>query len=133
MLLHPDVRSRMELAAAADEILDGRPVAVLTVRERVRPALIKTMGGDLPTTARVWVDGETGQVLKTHLAVADEVVEAAVTTTYKLEPKVGFLVPVRMEDDYRTGAERVTGVSTYTKFRRFSVSTDEAVKKPPPE
>lgn len=133
MLLHPDVRSRMELTVAADEVLDGRPASVLAVHEIVRPALVKTMGGDLPMTARVWVDGETGQVLKTHLTVADEVVEAAVTTTYKLDPKVGFLVPVRMEDDYRTGAERVTGVATYGKFRRFSVSTDEAVRKPPPE
>lgn len=133
MLLHPDVRPRMELAVEAAEVLDGRPAAVLAVHERVRPALVKTMGGDLPMTARVWVDGETGQVLKTHLAVADEVVEAAVTTSYRLEPKVGFLVPVRMEDDYRTGAERVTGVATYSKFRRFSVSTDEAVRKPPPE
>lgn len=133
MLLHPDVRARMELTVAADEVLDGRPASVLAVHERVRPALVKTMGGDLPMTARVWVDGETGQVLKTHLTVADEVVEAAVTTTYKLEPKVGFLVPVRMEDDYRTGGERVTGVATYSKFRRFSVSTDEAVRKPPPE
>jgi hypothetical protein len=125
----------MELVASADELLDKRLAAVLTVHERARPALIKTLGGDLPMTAVVWVDPATGQVLKTRLSVADDVVEATVTTTYGLEPKVGFLVPVRMEDDYSTrkGAERVTGVATYSRFRRFSVSTDENVKKPPRE
>lgn len=135
MLLHPDVRSRMELVVGADELMDKQPTTVLTVHERARPALIKTLGGELPMTAVLWVDPATGQILKTRLSVADDVVEATVTTTYRLDPRVGFLVPVRMEDDYTTrkGAERVTGVATYGKFRRFSVATDEAVKKPPPE
>ncbi len=135
MLLHADVRSRMDIAVGNDELVDDQPTTVLTVRERTRPALVKTIGGDLPMTATLWVEGATGRVVKTRLSVADDLVEATVTTTYRLEPKVGFLVPVRMEDAYSTrkGAEQVTGVATYDKFRRFSVSTDETVKKPPPE
>lgn len=135
MLLHPDVRARMDCSVDRAEVLDGRATTVLAVHERVRPALIKTLGGELPMSALVWVDDAGGQIVRTHLSVAGEVVEATVTTTYGHDPKMGFFVPVRMEDDYRTrkGAERVTGVATYSKFRRFSVSTDEGVKKPPPE
>jgi len=134
MLLHEDVRARMDVTHDRDDVIDGRTCWVLAVKERTRPALIKTAGGDLPLTATLWVEPATGRVLRTLLMVEDEVVRGQVTTWYRDDAKVGFWVPVRMEDDYtlRQGAERIKGVATYDRFRRFTVATDENVKKPPP-
>lgn len=135
MLLHADVRGRMDVTHDRDEVIDGRSFWVLGVRERQRPALIKTLGGDLPVTALLWVDPLSGLVGRTTLSVEDEVVKGTVTTVYRSEPKLGFWVPSRMVDVYTTrqGAERIKGTATYDRFRRFSVATDETVKKPPPQ
>ena len=42
-------------------------------------------------------------------------------------------VPVQMDEAYRaTGDARdISGVAKYGKYRRFHVSTDEAIRKPP--
>lgn len=134
MLLHSDVRDRMAVTRERLEVVAGRSCWVLGITETVRPALVKTIGGDLPLTASLAVDPMSGLVLWTRLSVEDDSVKATVTTTYRDEPKVGFWVPARMDDDYvtRGGAERVTGVATYERFRRFNVATDEAIRKPPP-
>jgi len=135
MLLHADVRNRMDVTHDRDEVIEGRSYWVLGVRERQRPALIKTLGGDLPLTALLWVDPLTGLVGRTTLSVEDDVVQGTVTATYRPDSRLGFWVPARMVDEYTTrqGAERIKGTATYDRFRRFSVATDETVKKPPPQ
>lgn len=135
MLLHPDVRARMDVTHDRDDVIDGQTYWVLDLQERLRPALIRTAGGgDLPLTASLWVDAATGLVARTTLAVEDHVVRGSVTTTFRDDRTIGFWVPARMEDEYTTqpGPERIKGVATYDRFRRFSVATDETVKKPPP-
>lgn len=134
MFLHPDVQGRFDVTRNGSETIDTVEYWVLTLRERELPFLIRTQGGGLPATVTVWLQPATGLVAKTNVAVKNELLDASVTTTYRAEPKLGFWVPERMDETYRTnrGAETIKGTATYERFRQFTVNTDEALRKPPP-
>jgi hypothetical protein len=58
---------------------------------------------------------------------------ATVTVTYRLEPSLGFRVPVEMRERYdtpsRKNADVIVAVATYSGFRRFDL---RALTKPDP-
>ena len=60
-------------------------------------------------------------------------VVATMTTVFRDHPEFTVAVPVEMKEEYRlpdwAGLE-VTGVATYTQFRRFGVQVDERVTLP---
>jgi hypothetical protein len=105
---------------------------IIEFRETARPTFITTTGGrDLPVTGRYWVDEPTGTVLKTELHALDVSVEAHITVTYQKDSGTGLMVPARMEERYRRGRDpvEVRGVATYSRFRRFQVSTSEEIAR----
>jgi hypothetical protein len=77
------------------------------------------------------VDEQDGTVLRTELHALDTSVEAHITVSYEPDASTGLRVPVRMEERYRRGRDpvEVRGVATYSRFRRFQVSTSEEVAK----
>jgi hypothetical protein len=100
---------------------------VLNFRETGRPTYIATTGGrNLPVEGRYWVDPESGVIRKTELVAVDTDVEARITVTYQLDPGTRLWVPGRMEERYRRARDsnEVRGTATYTRFRRFQVSTE---------
>ncbi len=122
-------RSRFDFEAGKRSVEDG---TVLEFKERTHPTYISTTGGrDLPVEGRFWVDEATGTVRKTQLEAIDVSVEARITVTYQKDAGTGLWVPARMEERYRRprDASEVHGVATYSKFRRFSVSTSEEMAK----
>lgn len=135
MFLHPDIRTRFEFTRANVETVSGHAAWVLEYHERARPTLIRTTRGrDLPVTGRVWVEPLTGAVLKTSMTAADPLVRAVVTTTYRQDAGLQFWVPGQMDEHYIAGndVDELMGVATYTNFRRFTVNTADALRKPPP-
>jgi hypothetical protein len=111
---------------------DDDPGAVVEFKEIGRPTFIRTTGGrDLPVSGRFWVDERDGTVLRTELHALDTSVEAHITVSYEPDASTGLRVPVRMEERYRRGRDpvEVRGVATYSRFRRFQVSTSEEVAK----
>ncbi|HLG60200.1 MAG TPA: hypothetical protein VI485_32965 [Vicinamibacterales bacterium] len=105
---------------------------IIEFRETVKPTFITTTGGrDLPVTGRFWIDEQTGTVLKTELHALDVSVEAHITVTYQKDSGTGLMVPARMEERYRRGRDpvEVRGVATYSRFRRFQVSTSEEIAR----
>jgi hypothetical protein len=52
---------------------------------------------------------------------------ATITVTYRLEPSLGFRVPVEMRERYdtpsRKNADVIVAVATYSGFRRFDLRT----------
>jgi hypothetical protein len=109
---------------------DDDPGAVVEFRESGRPTFISTTGGrDLPVSGRFWIDERDGIVLRTELHALDTSVEAHITVSYEPDAGTGLRVPVRMEERYRRGRDpvEVRGVATYSRFRRFQVSTSEEV------
>jgi hypothetical protein len=100
---------------------------VLSFREIGRPTFISTTGErDLPVEGRYWVDPDTGVIHRTELRAVDTSVEAHINVTYQLDAGTKLWVPARMEERYRRARDssEVRGVATYSRFRRFQVSTD---------
>ena len=131
MFLSPDVRGGMRFTEGrADRAADGR---VIEFTEARRPTVITTTGGrDLPARGRIWVDEATGTVTRTELQAEDTGVEAVVTVAFQRDEALGMWVPRRMEDRFRRRGDtaEVRGVATYTRFRRFQVSTSEDIATP---
>ena len=130
---------RFEFNRARDEKIDGRVARVLTFKEKARPTLIGTPGGtEIPIEGRIWLDADTGRVLRTELRF-DRGAEkrSLIRTDFAPLPGVDVLVPVLMWEWYeganqlgRIGGDKtlVQCVATYSNFRRFQVSTAEQIK-----
>lgn len=103
---------------------------VVQFREVGRPTYTTTTGGrDLPVSGRYWIDAASGRVVRTQLTAGDTELEARIDVSYRFDDTAALWVPVKMEELYRQRSDRseITGVATYSRFRRFSVSTTEAV------
>jgi hypothetical protein len=136
MFLHPDIRQRFEFTRQGAETVAGRAVWIVEYHERERPTLIKTTRGrDLAATGKLWIDPATGTVVKTAMIAADPLVRAIVTTTYRDDAALNFWVPEEMDEHYVVGndVDELMGFATYANFRRFTVNTDDVMRRPPPE
>jgi hypothetical protein len=126
--LLPESRDRFAFSEGkADAALPGR---VIDFKETGRPTFVTTTNDrDLPVYGRFWIDEQTGTVLRTELHMVDTAIEGHVTVTYELDAVTGLRVPVRMEERYKRqkDSNEVRGVATYSKFRKFQVSTTEEV------
>ena len=108
-------------------------LTLVEFRESSSPTFISTTNGrDLPASGRFWFDEEEQVVTKTELDAVDTSVECHITVTYRRDDALGLWVPARMEERYRRPGDsmQVTGVATYSRFRRFQVTTSEDVGAP---
>jgi hypothetical protein len=111
---------------------DSDPGIEVEFRETARPTFVATTGGrDLPVRGRFWISEADGTVLRSELDALDTGVEAHITVTYQRDDAIGMFVPARMEERYRRPRDplEVQGVATYSRFRRFQVSTSEELAK----
>jgi hypothetical protein len=135
--LQPDFQPHFafELDKADPEV--GADVWIVTYRETGRPTFIRAAyDRDMPAHGRVWIEAGTGRVLRTELNLEDNSVTARITTTFTRAEGFRIAVPSEMREDYTLGAavrqqQRLTGVATYGRFRRFNVRADEDVALPP--
>lgn len=133
MLLHQSVTNRFEFVATGTEAVAGRPAVIVQYREVQRPALIRT-GPDreLPLRGQLWIDPASGVVLRTSLTTSDPSIRAEIDVTFREDQALGLWVPAEMTELYvETADEReIVGKARYSNHRRFTVSTDEVLKKP---
>jgi outer membrane lipoprotein-sorting protein len=127
--LTPAHRARFSFTAGKRD--DELGVAI-EYRETSRPTYISTTGGrDLPVYGRFWVDEQTGTIRRTELHAVDTGVEAHIMVTYEHDAGTDLWVPIKMEERYRRARDpaEVYGVATYSRFRRFQVTTSEEVAR----
>ena len=120
-------RSRFQFELVKSDPDDGTLVQFREVRG---PTYISTRNGkDMPSTGRFWLDEASGAIRRTELDVEDSTVEAHIKVAYRLDAGLGVWVPVRMEERYRDrgSSSEVRGVATYSRFRKFQVSTSEEI------
>jgi hypothetical protein len=106
---------------------------IVNLEETARPTYVSTTGGrDLPVAGRFWIDEATGTVVKTQLDAVDTALEAHIIVTYRRDDTLGVWVPARMDERYRRRGDsvEVVGTATYSRFRRFQVSTSEDLAPP---
>jgi len=134
MFVHPRVRDRFTFVLDGEELLGDRPVKRLRYRETTRPTLIKTTRGrDLVLEGHLWIDEGTGAVVKTALTAADPAVRATVTVTFRRDETLAIWVPQQMDEYYKAqnALDEIFATATYSNVRRFEVSTNEQIRKPP--
>jgi hypothetical protein len=125
--LTPAHRGRFHFELGKRDPQDG---TMIEFREVKGPTYVSTRDGkDMPSAGRFWVDEATGAIRRTELDVEDSAVEAHIKVVYRLDDSLGIWVPSRMEERYRdkTSGHAVRGVATYSRFRKFQVSTSEEI------
>lgn len=131
--------ARFEFKRAKDETVDGRVCRVLAYRERAVPTLVGTVNsGDIFLYGRIWLDQEDGRVRRTELRF-DRASQRRSYIRVDFEPleALSILVPARMWEWHegadqlgRIGGDKtvIQGLATYSKVRRFQVTTGEEIR-----
>lgn len=90
-------------------------------RERERPTVIRTeTRKPVFSRGRVWIQRETGEVLRTLLDVRVEGNDYTLETRFAPVERLGLTLPVEMTETYGAGTFVVQGAATYDNYRRFT-------------
>jgi formylglycine-generating enzyme required for sulfatase activity len=110
----------------------GPNVWIVEYQEVSSPAMITGEAGrDLFSHGRVWIEGQTGRVLRTELQVEQPTIRAKVTTSFRMDQRLDIAVPSEMREIYTLATgNNVKTVASYGRFRRFDVTADEDIKLP---
>jgi len=122
-------RPRFRFNTAGREKSLGPKVRKIQFQEFQRPTIIKgNSNSDVFTRGLVWIDEDTGRIAKTELRIGSQSAPISVITLFKFDETLGIDVPSEMRDWYPDRQGEVRGVATYGRYRRFQVTTSEAVK-----
>ena len=119
-----------EPVPAAPNFKTSAEVWIVKFEELQGPTLVQTTnGGDIFSHGRFWIEPNTGRVLISEMVVRNPAVRGELVVSYQSEPLLGLLVPIELREWYvdGPGRPRITGVATYSNFRRFQVSTDQTI------
>ena len=119
-ILHPRHRDRLRFSRGGEETIDGTRVRALAFEERDRRGTIlrTPRGGNRRLRGGVWIDPQTGGVLRTDLSWEGDP-PGFVRVDYRRDANVGALVPATMTEEYRAEKGTITGSATYSNYRRF--------------
>jgi len=125
---------RFTFKDAGEQNLGGVPARVIKYSERSRPTFIRdSRGGNVPASGSFWIDPQSGCVMATRMDVSVAEVQAKALVTYAPDAASALWVPAEMREQYRRDTDDGDFVNTrasYSKFRRFRVTTTETVKAP---
>jgi hypothetical protein len=122
-------RPRFRFTLAGLDRKLGPTVRTVQFQEWKIPSLVKgNSNQDILTRGLVWIEEDTGRVVKTELKVGGRAAPISVVTLYTFDQEIGISVPVEMRDWYPDGTGEIRGMATYGRFRRFQVTTTEELK-----
>lgn len=133
LFLKPTNVGRFAIRKAGDETLGGVRVWKIEYQERTRPTFVKgDVGADLPARGTFWIDPRDGAVLASTIEFFTSRLSMKAVVTFAADAVPGLLVPVEMREAYRvlgSSSAVVNTLARYSRFRRFQVETEEAIKK----
>ena len=130
-MLRPASRKRVAFDKAGEEQVEGTTTWVVAFRETKGPTFTgEPDGTDIPARGRFWVEPDTGVILRSEMILGGSrrlSARATITVTYRLEPSLGFRVPIEMQERYdnprRKRDDVVITQAMYSDFRRFDWRT----------
>jgi hypothetical protein len=130
MMIQPDFQTRFKYSLGKLDAKVGPGVWTIEYQEVAKPALIRGRSDlDLFAHGRIWVELETGRIMKTEVLLDQPNLRARITTSFRFDERFGIAVPYEMQEEYKfDSGTKVTAIATYARFRRFDVSTDETLK-----
>jgi hypothetical protein len=134
IFLQPDIRNHFKFTPGKPDRKAGDDVRVVEYVEELRPTVIHGgEGRDMPAFGRFWIENATGRVVKAEVRVEVSDVKANLTTTFRTDERLGIDVPAEFREDYDLRDGRVSGVASYSRFRRFQVNSSEELSPPAPD
>lgn len=119
-------------APRASEPVDGAETVVIRFRETGRPTFVRSRrGSNMPAIGRVWAHAATGAIVKTEFTLSDRAGRGVFTVEFAVDERYSLRFPAKMTERHTSPAEEVRATAQYSKVRRFNVSTDETLRKPP--
>ena len=145
MLLQTEYRGRFSFTLRELVQLDGRTVRRVDYRERAKPTIVMSSRGmDVPLEGTYWIEEGSGVLVKALVKTrgtpdpgrvnlfdsgANGETRMSVEVAYEWCESVGAAVPSQMQEWGVTAkGAAVTGNASYSKYRRFDVSTDITFK-----
>lgn len=115
--------------------IDGVETWEIRFKEQRSPTLTHGLKGEsLLSTGALWVEPQTGRILRTEFAVenpfSDPPVKGRITVTYRPNKNLGMLVPTEMNEHYESGSALVDCFARYSDFRAFSVDVNSVIEAP---
>jgi hypothetical protein len=127
--LHPDNLRRSTFEKADEDRIDGVPVWEVRFEEVGVPTLIRTTGGmSLPATGAFWIEPSTGVVVRSVVRLRLPGLRSEITVKFEPHPDLDVRVPAELKERYAGQNYTLEGTATYTRFRRFRVTTEEVIK-----
>jgi len=134
LFLQPDIRPRFKFSPGKPDRKAGGDVRVVEYVEESRPTVIAGRPGeDMPAFGRFWIENSTGRIIKAEVRVEVKDVKANLTTTFRTDERLGIDVPSELREEYDMRDSRVSGVASYSRFRKFEVKSTEELAPPPPD
>jgi hypothetical protein len=140
LLLLPENQQRLEFERKGERTISGFRCAEVAFRELRDATVVRDHGGDVHSHGHFWIDATRGAVFRTEVEydLASNSAEdpedrksGSVTTEYGRAPWIDVLVPESMKELYRLGPTRIEGTARYSKYREFTVTTNETATIPP--
>ncbi len=130
--LQRDYRERFRFIPGGLERKLGPTVRSMRFEETRTPTLLSQEGNrDLPSRGVIWVEEDTGRVVKTELKLGEHPINmrsslgwqppVTITTVFGFDEELGIDVPLEMKDRYPQDRDDIRGTATYGPFRRFRV------------
>jgi hypothetical protein len=131
-LVQRHYQTRMRFTLGGEERSLGPDVRVLRFEERETPADAGGSSERLPplldalgrVRGNVWVEVETGRIVKTEIRVGTPPQTASSVTTFAADAALGLTLPAEMRTTWVYNGRPVAGVAKYGNFRRFDVRTE---------
>lgn len=128
--LHPRNRHRVHHRLDGREKIHGIETARLVFEEHSMPTIIqRPEGGDMQSLITAWVEPSTGRLIRAQVKTRDARIgvlpfDAIIQVDFRLDQKLGLLVPYEMKEDFFAGRFREgTGTARYSNYRQFRTMT----------
>ncbi|MFA5909361.1 MAG: hypothetical protein WC815_11325 [Vicinamibacterales bacterium] len=119
-------------APRASAPVDGAETVVIRFRETGRPTIVTARrGANVPASGQVWVHAATGAIVKTEFKLSDLSTDGVFVVEFAVDERSGLRFPAKMTEHYTSPGEEVRATAQYSNVRRFNVSTNETLRKPP--
>jgi len=127
VFLQPDMQPHFRFTRGKADASSAGRLWVVEFKETARPTFVRGLrNSDVPASGRYWIDPASGRVEKCEIALETPGVRARLVTSFRRDERFQIDVPFEMREQYDLDRGQVTAVASYSRFRRFDVTADEA-------
>lgn len=126
-------QDRFAFKRAGEEVVEGVHAARVDYRETATPTFIAPDRADAFASGAVWLEPNTGRIVKTSLALSysreRRWLRLRATVLYRPADTIGMWLPAEMQERWESALGNTTTVASYLNYRRFEAATADLVRR----